>query len=102
MFFKPVNQLPIAKEAGLSEHVVNEANRVVEEVLNDNEVPPVKKRRKYTMTFNPEDIADIESYAAQNENSAIVRKYEVGESTVRLFKKKYFAEIRARVKKIGQ
>ena len=97
-FFKPINQLPTTKNTGLSEHVVNEANKAVEKVLNDTEAPPAKKRRKYT-TFNPEDRADIGRYAAENGNAATVRKYGVGESMVRLFKKKYLDELRARVKK---
>ena len=44
------------------------------------------KKRKYTTTFTPEDRAAIARYAAQNGNSAAVKKFKashnVGESTV--------------------
>ena len=66
--------------------------------MNDTVASPVKKRRKYS-TVNLEDRADIGRYAAENGNAATVRQYGVGKSMVRLFQKKYFAELRACVKK---
>ena len=50
------------------------------------------------MTFTPENRAAIGKYAAQNGNAAAVRKYKfthsIGESTVRLFKKRYLEELK--------
>ena len=40
-------------------------------------------------------------YAVENENAKAVRKYEVKESTVRLFKRKYLEAVKARAK-IGE
>lgn len=90
-FFKPTNTLPTAKDTGLSEHVIREANQAV------SEAPPVKKM-KYTTTFSPDDRAEIGKYAAENGNAAAVRKYGVGESTTRLFKTKYLTVLRAQMK----
>ena len=63
-----------------------------------SEASPVKKKRKYTVTFSPEDRAQIGKYAAENGNAAAVRKYGVGESIARLFKTKYLAALRAQMK----
>ena len=92
--------LPTAEDTGLSEHVIREANKAVESAQKEqevSEVSPVKKRRKDTVTFSPEDRAQIGKYAAENGNAAAVRKYGVGESTARLFKKKYLAALRAQM-----
>ena len=87
-FFNPTNALPTAKDTGLSEHVIREANKALENSQKGQQVsedPPVKKTRKYTTTFSPEDRAEIGKHAAENRNAAAVRKYGVGESTARLF-----------------
>jgi len=39
-FFKPTNTLPTAKNTGLSEHVTREANKAVENALQEKEAPP--------------------------------------------------------------
>ncbi len=58
------------------------------------------KKRKYTTTFTPEDRAVIGKYASLNGNAAAVKKFkathEIGESTVRLFKKRYLEEVKKR------
>ena len=98
VFFKSTNALPTAKDTGLSEHVIRDANKAVENAQKEQQVseaPPVKKKRKYTVTFSPEDTVQIGKYAAENGNAAAVRKYGVGESTARLFKTKYLAALRA-------
>ena len=68
---------------------------MVSGALEKNSV--VGKKRKYTTTFTAEDCAQIGKYAAENGNSTVVKKYKgthhIGESTVRLFKKKYLAEV---------
>ena len=56
------------------------------------------KKRKYNASFTSEDCAAIGRYAAENRNAAAVKKFktshDVGESTVRLFKKQYLDEIK--------
>ena len=96
-YFKPANKLPTADKAGLSANVVKEVNQVVTRTLERSEASAGKKR-KYTTTFTSEDRAAIARYAAQNGNSAAVKKFKashnVGESTVRSFKKKYLEELK--------
>ena len=94
-FFKATNALPTAKDTGLLEHVIRVANKAVESAQKEqqpNEAPPAKKK-KYTTTFSPEDRTEIRRYAANNGNTAAVRKYSVGESTACLFKTKYLAAL---------
>ena len=90
-YFKPANKLPTADKAGQSANVVNQ---VVTRTLERTEASAGKKR-KYTTTFTPEDRAAIARYAAQNGNSAAVKKFKashnVGESS---FKKKYLEELK--------
>ena len=58
------------------------------------------KKRKYTTTFTPENRAKRGKYASVNGNAAAVMKFkathEIGESTVRLFKKRYLEEVKKR------
>ena len=93
-YFKPANKLPTADKAGQSANVVKEVNQVVTRTLERSEASAGKKR-KYTTTFTPEDRAAIARYAAQNGNSAAVKKFKashnVGESS---FKKKYLEELK--------
>ena len=93
-YFKPANKLPTADKAGQSANVVKEVNQVVTRTLERTEASAGKKR-KYTTTFTPEDRAAIARYAAQNGNSAAVKKFKashnVGESS---FKKKYLEELK--------
>ena len=96
--YKPTRKLPTAKNTGLSEHVTHEANKAVESTLQESEAPPEKKKRKYTRTFSPEDRAEIGKYTSKCGNAVAVRKYNVEESMVRLFKKKYLEAIRVRVR----
>ena len=67
------------------------------------------RKRKYTMTFIPEDCAKIGKYANENGNAAAVKKYKVthgiGESTVCLFSISIISQIEgcgfvARIKRI--
>ena len=68
----------------------------------DEEQNGVKgQKRKYTH-FTPELRAKIAKYAAECANTATVRHFskefpKLGESTVRLFKKNYEAELKERV-----
>ena len=77
---------------------MREANEAVKEALNATNVP---KKRKYTTAFTAEDRAAIGRYASENGNAAAAKKFRathnVGESTVRSFKKKYLVELKRQV-----
>ena len=99
-YLKPVQRLPTPSEAGLPDSVTADVNQIVEKVLSDGEKGTEARRkpkRKYTTSFSPEDRAVIGKYAAENGNAAAIKKFktthDVGESTVRLFKKKYCEEV---------
>ena len=101
-YLKPVNRLPTADEARLSPGVAAEVNKAVEKALHAGGASNAErpKKRKYTTSFTPEDRAAIGRYAAENGNAKAVKKFKamhhVGESTVRLFKKKYLEEVQKR------
>ena len=90
--------LPNTKETGLGEVITNEANAAVERVLEKERNGAKGRKRKYTH-FTPEQRAKIAKYAAKCGNTVTVRHFRkefptLGESTVRLFKKQYEAELR--------
>ena len=94
-FFKPTTSLSSAKDTGLPTHLVGEANKAVKEVLtvqNSASQSSKGKKRKYT-GFTPEIRAKTGRFAAENGYEAAVKKFKaehnIGESTVRLFKKKH-------------
>ena len=96
-YFKANLTLPTTKETGLSPRTLVEAIKSVEQLfLASQSEEKQTKKRKYTTTFTPKDRADIGRYAAENGNLAAVKKlkadFNVGESTVRVFKKKYLLE----------
>ncbi len=97
-YLKPINRLPSAEQAGLPATIVQEVNQAVQDALDCD--TRTGKKRKYTVTFTPEDRAAIGQYAAENGNAAAVKKFkathDVGESTVRSFKKKYLEEVKKR------
>ena len=73
-----------------------------------NRQSSTKKRKVYT-TFSDKTRAEIGRYAAENSNASAIRKFrsdfpDLGESTVRLFKRRYVEEVRkargGRVEKI--
>lgn len=89
------NTLPMVQDTGMSHHVIKEANKVVEldsEKQQENQVTPgASRKREYTTSFMAENRAEIGKYATEHGNArAVVLKYGVGDSTVRLFKSKYF------------
>ena len=94
-YFQRVTLLT-SDETGLGEAVTKEVNHAVERILNEqNEVPT--RKRKYTH-FSPENRAKIAKYASQCGKAVAARHFRkdfpnLGESTVRLFKKQYLAEI---------
>ena len=98
LYFKPVSSLPKPEETGLGAVATNEANKAVQRVLDEQRSQqPSSKRRKYT-AFGDEQRAKVGKYAAEIGNSAALRKFRLelpnlGESTVRFFKKRYLDEL---------
>ena len=108
-FSKSSSSLPSAKDTGIGEATIKEANGAVSWVLPVTEKQPQqsssapadrqKVKRKYT-SFSAEESASIGRYAAEHSNSATVKKFKsdfeqsLGESTVRLFKKRYLEELK--------
>ena len=88
-YFKPTSDLPTASQTGLPEVVVQEVNEEVKRRLVQNREQG--KKWKYTTTFTPEDCAAIGEYAVKNGKARATKKFktthDVGESTVRSFKK---------------
>ena len=97
-YLRPSNALPTAEQTGLPASVNKVVNSAVQESLERDRT---SRKRKYTTTFTPEVRASIGRYAAENGNASAVKKYRatynVGESTVRLFKKMYLKEVKQRV-----
>ena len=90
--------LPRSEETGLGEVLTKEANTAVERVLEEDRNGAEGRKRKYTH-FTPEQRAKIGKYAAEYGNTASVRHFSkefstLGESTVKLFRKGYEAELR--------
>ena len=105
-YFKNLSSLPSAKDTRIGEMATKEANAAVSRVLaekqpqqsNSSPAPGRPKvKRKYT-SFSAEQRASIGPYAAEHSNAATVKKFksnlDLGESTVRLFKKRYLEELK--------
>ena len=100
-YFQPATTLPTASQTQLLPNVLKEVNQAVRAALQPKEYGGRQaSKRKYTTSFTPEDRARIGKYASKNGNAAAVKKFkvthEIGESTVRLFKKRYLEEIKKR------
>ena len=99
-YFQPATTLPMASQTQLSPNVLQEVNQAVRAALQPKENGGRRTRKRKYTTFTPEDRARIGKYASENGNAAAVKKFkathELGESTVRLFKKKYLEEIKKR------
>ena len=97
-YFKPVSSLLTLEEMGIGVLAKKEANKAMQCVLDEqSSQQPSSKRRKYT-TFSDEQRAKVGKYAAENGNTAALRKFRselpnLGESTVRFFKKCYLNEV---------
>ena len=76
-YFKPISTLPTPEETGISAVATKEANKAVKRVLDEDksEKPPLKLR-KYT-TLSDEQRAKVGKYAAENGNTAALRKDRV-------------------------
>ena len=92
---------PTAEETGLTSREVGAANKAVQKVIENVSAGASlrgRQKRKYTTTFTAEDRAKIGRYAAENGYLAAQKRfksdYDIGESTVRLFKKKYLDAVK--------
>ena len=97
-YFRWSQPLSTSEETGLGEVATKEANAAVERILQEERNGANGVKRKYTH-FTPEHRAKIVNYAAECGNTATVRHFSrefltLGESTVRLFKKQYEAELK--------
>ena len=103
-YFEPINRLPTPEEARLSANTTQAVNQAVEKAVSVNlraDAEAKTKKRKYTVSFTPEDRAMIGKYAAESGNAAAVMKFkashhDIRESTVRLFMKRYLEEVKKR------
>ena len=93
--------LPTAKDTGIGEAATREPNKALTEELRRpeaNQTKQMRKRKPYSV-FSGEQHAQIGKYAAENGNTAAVKRFkddydgQLGESTVGLFKKKYYREL---------
>ena len=99
-YFQATTSLPTAKEMALGDTVTQSANAAV---LHKVQAEWPKKHKPYTV-FTAEHTT-IGKYASEHGNAAAVKKFkanieggQLGESTVRLFKKRYFEELKAKHK----
>ena len=91
-YFQATTSLPTAEETALGDTVTQSANAVV---LREVQAKRPGKRKAYT-AFTAEQRTTIGKYASERGNTAAVKKFkadfeggQLGESTVRLFKKRY-------------
>ena len=96
-YFQAQAFLPTAEETTLGDTVTQLANA---SVLREVQVKRPRKRKAYT-AFTAEQRATIGKYASEHGNAAAVKKFkadfegtQLGESTVRLFKKRYIEEFK--------
>ena len=96
-YFQVTASLPTAKETALGDTVTQSANATV---LREVQAERPRKHKPYTV-FTAEQRATIGKYASEHGNAAAVKKFkanieggQLGESTVRLFKKRYFEELK--------
>ena len=96
-FFQVTASLPTAEETALGDTVTQSANGTV---LREVQAEQPRKRKPYT-SFTAEQRATIGKYASEHGNAAAVKKFkanieggQLGEITVRLFKKRYFEELK--------
>ena len=78
---RPGSSVPTPEQTGLPRNVLKEVNEAVTKVMEREQRP---KKRKRTTTYTPGDRAAIGRCAAENGNSAAVKKFrhshDVGES----------------------
>ena len=87
--------LPISNETNISILAMEEANAHVKSVLEWQQAQ--KKRKSYT-TYTARQQAEIGHYASEYRNAVALKQFrkdvpELGESIVRLFKKRYLENL---------
>ena len=96
-YFQPT-PLPTPQQTGIGEQATAEANAAVARVIADSD--STRKRKRCT-AFSDRDRAAIGRHAAENSNASALKKFrssfpDLGESTVRLFKRKYLEAVKQR------
>ena len=74
---------------------------IQKEATTPPRLPAGSRKREYTSTFTNEDSAKVGKYAAENRVLRAQKQFlnlDLGESTVRHFRKKYLAEVAERAK----
>ena len=99
-YFQPRLSLPTPQQTGIGERATAEANAAVTEVIGDSGPSNGRKRKRYT-AFSDKDRAAIGRHAAENSNVSALKKFrssfpDLGESTVRLFRRKYLETVKQR------
>ena len=97
-YFKK-QSLPTCNEAELPDAVTREANKALENVLEEERSSGASRRKQKYAHFIPEARATIAKYAVQCGNTAAVKHFAeefptLGESTVCLFINQYQADLK--------
>ena len=94
------SRLPFSKETDIGKAATKVANKQVKRVLEEEEEKEAgqRKKRKVYSSYTDTDRAAIGRYAAEHGNIATQRHFksklpDLGESTIRSFKKKYLAAL---------
>ena len=96
-YFQAKASLSTTEETGLGDTLTQSANAAI---IREVQAKRPRKRKAYT-AFTAEQRATIGKYASEHGNAAAVKKFkadfeggQLGESTVRLFKKRYIEEFK--------
>ena len=73
-YFKPSSTLPAPSEVQISPLATKEANKAAQEELNRQQAVCQKCKRKTYTSFSNETRADIGKYAAENGNTAALKR----------------------------
>ena len=100
-YFKSTS-LPTPEQTGIGEHATTSADT---EVREQRKRTDGRKRKAYT-AFTHKDRAEIGKHAAENGNNSALKKFrsiypDLGESTVRSFKRKYYEALKEKVRQSG-
>ena len=101
-YFQPKTFLPTPEQTGIGERPTTSANTEVREQMMQADG---RKWKAYT-AFTDEDRAKIGKHAAKNGNNSPLKKFRsiypnLGESTVRSFKKKYYEALKEKACQSG-
>ena len=92
--------LPASSDAGIAESAAKKVNEAIRKELDGQKSKKSlpKKCKAYT-AFSDETHTNIERYAAENSNTAALKKFhsdiaDLGQSTVWIFKERYLEELK--------